>query len=524
MSDPVESKNIISEPIASSDTVILSIEEEKKDDFEQVSVIPIKSEEQPAQPKPTISMAQDDIDIDDNNNKNNNSNDDVDDDGEPRRSGRKRKSTTMMIQGHIVKSENNYVLKGDSYVFGAFDADADKQKNRKRAPNKKPRSATPRKRAAHLDKRLKHNSVIKERMGRDEANRLDFMAKNMDILGPFIDDKVKATLLRHKQSKPSIHATDPASELILGIQPDSVTTTLRDYQLVGLDWMVKMHKRGMPFVLGDEMGLGKTLQTIALIAHLKQTSLTTSGPSLVICPLSVLYSWCHEVQKHAPSLKHFRLHASDPKDRESQKATMIKDILQYDLIITTYEMAKSPQILSLIRSTYFNLCVLDEGHVIKNTQTNNAEAVRKIHCQNKVILTGTPLQNNLVELYAILNFLYPAFFTKPDYFANAFDIGQNRIDPKMLLQANKLLGLFMIRRLKEEVEKLMPKKIETKVSSCRWIFGLGIVSGVQWNGMECMNMFPNLFSFLTSAFDSSLLDSLSPFVHANLLVQGILNE
>ena len=79
-------------------------------------------------------------------------------------------------------------------------------------------------------------------------------------------------------------------------------------------------------------------------------------------------------------------------------------------------------------------------------------------------MTGTPLQNNLVELYAILNFLYPLYFTKSDYFANAFDIGQNRIDPGMLLQANKLLGLFMIRRLKEEVEKLMPKKMETKVS------------------------------------------------------------
>lgn len=395
----------------------------------------------------------------------------AEDEDEPRRSGRKRKSTTMMIQGHIVKAENNYVLKGHSYSYGEFTADVKKEP--RKTPPKRSKSATPtRKRATHLDERLAHNAVIKTRMAKDEKLRMDFMAKHVDAIQPFVEEKVKVLLHKHRQSQLQLKsqlATKASSskseeEFILGTQPDSVTTTLRDYQLIGLDWMVKMHKKGMPFILADEMGLGKTLQTISLIAHLKQANLTTTGPSLVICPLSVLYSWCNEIQKHAPSLKHFRLHASDPKERESQKTTIIKDILKYDIVITTYEMAKSQQILSLIRSTYFNLCVLDEGHVIKSKETNISEAVRKIHCQNKVILTGTPLQNNLVELYAILNFLYPLYFTKSDYFANAFDIGQNRIDPGMLLQANKLLGLFMIRRLKEEVEKLMPKKMETKVS------------------------------------------------------------
>jgi len=393
----------------------------------------------------------------------------AEDEDEPRRSGRKRKSTTMMIQGHIVKAENNYVLKGHSYSYGEFDADVKPQP--RKTPPKKPKNSTPtnRKRAAHLDERLKHNAVIKTRMQKDDKLRMDFMTKNMDALQPFVEDKVKVLLQKHSssisqsQTKASNSSNNDEKEYILGAQPDSVTTTLRDYQLIGLDWMVKMHTKGMPFILGDEMGLGKTLQTISLIAHLKQANLTTTGPSLVICPLSVLYSWCHEIEKHAPSIKHFRLHASDPKEREVQKATIIKDILKYDVVITTYEMAKSQQILSLIRSTYFNLCVLDEGHVIKSKETMISDAVRKIHCQNKVILTGTPLQNNLVELYAILNFLYPLYFTKSDYFANAFDIGQNRIDPEMLLQANKLLGLFMIRRLKEEVEKLMPKKMETKI-------------------------------------------------------------
>ena len=244
------------------------------------------------------------------------------------------------------------------------------------------------------------------------------------------------------------------------------------------------------------MGLGKTLQTISLIAHLKENHANFNGPSLVICPLSVLYSWCNEVKKHAPELKHFRFHASDPKEREQQKQIMLHDLLQYDIIITTYEMAKNPNVVSLIRNTYFNLCVLDEGHVIKSMTSQISESVRKIHCQCRVILTGTPLQNNLVsyctqssclffscqallhldvclyslppsspqvELYAILNYLYPKYFTTPDKFESAFNITNNQIDPDMLLKANKLLKLFMIRRLKDEVERLMPKKIETKV-------------------------------------------------------------
>jgi len=137
--------------------------------------------------------------------------------------------------------------------------------------------------------------------------------------------------------------------------------------------------------------------------------------------------------------------------------------LKYDIIITTYEMAKNPLVTSLIRSTYFNLCVLDEGHVIKSLTSQIGDSVRKIHSRCRAILTGTPLQNNLVELYALLNYLYPQYFTRPDKFESAFNIMLNQIDPGMLLKANKLLKLFMIRRLKNEVEKLMPKKIETKI-------------------------------------------------------------
>ena len=355
------------------------------------------------------------------------------------------------------------MVKGDRYVSGAFEADAPQPTKKKAAvatttADQKP--SAPRKIPDYIKQRGEHNTIIKQRIANDDSKRLNYMTRNLAVLEPFVDDKVKATLVRNQHKV----AKEAEPELtVLGTQPDAVQTTLRDYQMVGLDWMIKMHQKGMPWVLGDEMGLGKTLQTISVIAHLKENIANFNGPSLVICPLSVLYSWCAEVKKHAPSLKCFRFHASDPNEREQQKHTMMHEIMDYDIVVTTYEMAKNPQIVGLIRNTYFNLCVLDEGHVIKSLTSQISEAVRKIHCQTRVILTGTPLQNNLVELYAILNFLYPQYFTTPTVFEDAFDITHNRIDPDMLLKANKLLQKFMIRRLKGEVEKLMPKKIETKI-------------------------------------------------------------
>ncbi len=352
------------------------------------------------------------------------------------------------------------MVKGDRYVSGAFEADAPKPKKVAiPSSNNDQKPKAPRKIPDYIKRRGEHNNVIKGRIAKDESKRFNYMSRNFAALEPFVDDKVKAALKRNE----TVAAAEPEHLTVLGTQPDAVQTTLRDYQMVGLDWMIKMHQKGMPWVLGDEMGLGKTLQTISVIAHLKENIPNFNGPSLVICPLSVLYSWCAEVKKHAPTLKCFRFHASDPNEREQQKHTMLHDIMNYDIVVTTYEMAKNPQITSLIRNTYFNLCVLDEGHVIKSLTSQISEAVRKIHCQTRVILTGTPLQNNLVELYAILNFLYPQYFTTPEVFEDAFDITHNRIDPEMLLKANKLLQKFMIRRLKGEVEKLMPKKIETKI-------------------------------------------------------------
>lgn len=204
------------------------------------------------------------------------------------------------------------------------------------------------------------------------------------------------------------------------------------------------------------------MQTISLFCHLKEQEDVT-GPSLVVCPLTVLASWCSELQRWAPHLKVLRLHSSEKVERHSQRQQLSHHASKYDVVLTTYEMAKIPKNLHAFSRWYFNYVVLDEGHKIKGRSTLIADAVRKIHCENKLLLTGTPLQNNLTELWSLLEFLYPKVFTTSKPFDDAFNLTENHVDRTKLSQAQAVLDLFMIRRLKNQVEKLMPLKLETKV-------------------------------------------------------------
>jgi SWI/SNF-related matrix-associated actin-dependent regulator of chromatin subfamily A member 5 len=135
-----------------------------------------------------------------------------------------------------------------------------------------------------------------------------------------------------------------------------------------------------------------------------------------------------------------------------------------DAILTTYDMLKAKGVAQFFTRKPFRYVVLDEGHIIKNEETGIAQACRALKSYSKVILTGTPLQNNLHELWALLNYLYPEYFEESDLFDSGFNIGANSVvDKSILLKCNVLLQKFMLRRLKAEVEKLMPKKVETQV-------------------------------------------------------------
>jgi SNF2 family DNA or RNA helicase len=206
---------------------------------------------------------------------------------------------------------------------------------------------------------------------------------------------------------------------------------------------------------------GKTLQTISLLCYLKETE-GVSGPSLVVCPLTVLSSWCSELEKWAPSLRFLRLHASNEVVREQQRRLLESDCLAYDVVVTSYEMLLAKNMRSLLQRQHFNYLVLDEGHKIKRHDALVSQASRHIHCENKLLLTGTPLQNNLYELWSLLDFLYPSMFDMRT-FVDAFNLKDNHVDETMMIQAQRLLDLFMLRRLKTHVEAKLPPKLETRV-------------------------------------------------------------
>ena len=238
---------------------------------------------------------------------------------------------------------------------------------------------------------------------------------------------------------------------------------MRDYQLRGLRWLAGMHACGVNAILADEMGLGKTLQTIAFLAHLK-FNCGIGGPHLVICPLSVLSSWMIELRRFCPSLRAVKLHSSDQEERKRLMQTLASATSEVDVVVTTYEMAKSPETARTLSLSWWRYLVIDEGHVIKNDASLISQSVRRVHFAHALLLTGTPLQNNLHELWALLNFLYPDVFSSSDAFDNAFDLGANTVDRAQLVAASTLLKPFMLRRTKDDVEKGMPPKLETTIA------------------------------------------------------------
>lgn len=371
-----------------------------------------------------------------------------------RRSKRNASSTIVYVNDQPIKKDNMYEVKGTRYVYSSSEGLPEKKPTKRPKSTKRPSATTKKKPPALSTKeqnRIQRKKTVATSIQGKASARIKFLHQNADTLRPFLDPKVYESLAANKE----INTIEPSP---VQMQPDMITAELRDYQLDGLDWMSKMYRKNIGMILGDEMGLGKTLQTISLIAHLKEIGDIT-GPNLVLCPLSVLDSWCHEIKTWAPSLKFLQLHGPNIDLRT------MDDVDKLDIIVTTYEMVKVPALVNALWSRQtFHLLVLDEGHRIKGADTQVSHAVRKIHCENRLILTGTPLANNLLELWSLLDFLMPRLFTTRTPFAEAFDLTLNVVDRSKLEEANIMLALFMIRRMKSEVEKLMPKKIETKVT------------------------------------------------------------
>lgn len=233
---------------------------------------------------------------------------------------------------------------------------------------------------------------------------------------------------------------------------------MRDYQVRGLNWMISLYENGINGILADEMGLGKTLQTISLIGYLKHFK-NNSGPHIVIVPKSTLQNWMNEFEKWCPSVRAICLIG----DQETRNQ-LIRDVLmpgQWDVCITSYEMCIREK--AVFKKFNWRYMVIDEAHRIKNEKSKLSEILREFKTANRLLLTGTPLQNNLHELWSLLNFLLPDVFNSSDDFDSWFNTNQCLGDDSLIVRLHAVLKPFLLRRLKSEVEKRLKPKKEVKI-------------------------------------------------------------
>ena len=255
------------------------------------------------------------------------------------------------------------------------------------------------------------------------------------------------------------------SEQVNEQSPSLVGGKLKEYQVKGLEWMVSLYNNQLNGILADEMGLGKTIQTISLITYLMDIK-KNMGPFLVIVPLSTLSNWMLEFEKWAPSCIALGYKGS-PQNRRNVQMQLRSG--RFNALVTTYEyVIKDKAVLSKIRWKYM---IIDEGHRMKNHHCKLTQILNTFYTSNnRLLLTGTPLQNKLPELWALLNFLLPSIFkacnTFEQWFNAPFAVTGEKVELNeeetilIIRRLHKVLRPFLLRRLKKDVESQLPDKVE----------------------------------------------------------------
>ncbi|VDK63136.1 unnamed protein product, partial [Onchocerca ochengi] len=244
--------------------------------------------------------------------------------------------------------------------------------------------------------------------------------------------------------------------------PYLVKGALREYQMVGLDWLVTLYDNGLNGILADEMGLGKTIQTIALLAHLACKEYVW-GPHLIIVPTSVILNWEMEFKKWCPAFKLLTYFGNQKERAEKRKGWSKTNA--FHVCITSYKIV-TQDIRSFKHKTW-QYFILDEAQNIKNFKSQRWQTLLNIRSRRRLLLTGTPLQNSLMELWSLMHFLMPAIFAShndfKDWFSNPLNDmmeGNAEWNAPLIQRLHKVLRPFILRRLKSDVEKQLPEKTE----------------------------------------------------------------
>lgn len=255
-------------------------------------------------------------------------------------------------------------------------------------------------------------------------------------------------------------------------QPKMLAAQLKEYQLKGLTWLVNLYEQGINGILADEMGLGKTVQSISVLAYLVE-KYGVWGPFLVIAPASTLHNWQQEIVRFVPDIKVLPYWGT-VKDRkvlrkfwDRKHVTYTKDS-DFHVLVTSYQLVvQDAQYFQKIQWQYM---ILDEAQAIKSSQSSRWKSLLGFHCRNRLLLTGTPIQNNMQELWALLHFIMPQLFDSHDEFSDWFskDIeshaqSNTKLNEDQLKRLHMILKPFMLRRIKKHVQKELGDKIEEDI-------------------------------------------------------------
>ncbi|XP_026075230.1 SWI/SNF-related matrix-associated actin-dependent regulator of chromatin subfamily A containing DEAD/H box 1b isoform X4 [Carassius auratus] len=253
-------------------------------------------------------------------------------------------------------------------------------------------------------------------------------------------------------------------------QPQILTSTfqLKPYQLIGLNWLALLHQNKLSGILADEMGLGKTIQTISFLAYLYQEG--NLGPHLITVPASTLDNWVRELKLWCPSFKVLVYYGS-AEDRKYMRYEILDQLVDYHIIVSTYNLAiGNSSDRSLFCKLKLEYAVFDEGHLLKNMNSLRYRHLMAINAKYRLLLTGTPLQNNLLELMSLLNFIMPNMFSSSTsqiskMFSMKSSEEQSSFERDRITHAKLIMKPFILRRVKSEVLKQLPAK-EEQVEFC----------------------------------------------------------
>ncbi|GJJ09521.1 hypothetical protein Clacol_003744 [Clathrus columnatus] len=253
-------------------------------------------------------------------------------------------------------------------------------------------------------------------------------------------------------------------------QPRMLMAQLKEYQLKGLNWLATLYEQGINGILADEMGLGKTVQSISLLAYLAETH-DIWGPFLVIAPASTLHNWQQEITRFVPALKPLP-YWGNVKDRTTLRKFWNKKQISYNqdapfhVLITSYPLiVQDDKYFQRVKWQYM---ILDEAQAIKSSSSARWKTLLNFQCRNRLLLTGTPVQNSMQELWALLHFIMPSLFDSHDEFSewfskdieNAAENKGGRLNEHQLRRLHMILKPFMLRRVKRHVQNELSDKIE----------------------------------------------------------------